>query len=63
MATYLSVLTWKSPWTEEPGGLQPMGSQGVGHDFLQRAQQLPPSRITASTVFLKLNYDSDSQMI
>ena len=31
MATHSSVLTWKIPWAEEPGGLQSMGSQGVGH--------------------------------
>ena len=29
MATHSSVLTWKIPWAEEPGGLQSMGSQGV----------------------------------
>ena len=27
MATYSSILAWKIPWTEEPGGIQPMGSQ------------------------------------
>ena len=27
-----SILTWRIPWTEEPGGLQPMGAQRVGHD-------------------------------
>ena len=32
MATHSSILTWKIPWTEEPGGLQSMGSLGVGHD-------------------------------
>ena len=32
MATRSSVLAWKIPWTEEPGGLQAMGSQSVGHD-------------------------------
>ena len=32
MATHSSTLAWKIPWTEEPGGLQPMGSLGVGHD-------------------------------
>ena len=32
MATHSSVLAWRTPWTEEPGGLQSMGSQGVGHD-------------------------------
>ena len=29
MATHSSILTWKIPWTEEPGGLQSMGSQRV----------------------------------
>ena len=32
METYSSILVWKIPWTEEPGGLQPMGLQRVGHD-------------------------------
>ena len=32
MATHSSILAWKIPWTEEPGGLQSMGSQRVGHD-------------------------------
>ena len=33
MATHSSVLAWRIPWTEEPGGLQSMGSQRVGHDY------------------------------
>ena len=32
MATHSSTLAWKIPWTEEPGGLQSMGSQRVGRD-------------------------------
>ena len=32
MATYSSILAWRIPWTEEPGGLQSMGSQRVRHD-------------------------------
>ena len=31
MATHSSILTWRIPWTEEPGGLQSMGSQRVGY--------------------------------
>ena len=31
MATHSSILTWRVPWTEEPGGLQSIGSQRVGH--------------------------------
>jgi len=33
MATYCSILAWKIPWIEEPGGLQSMGSQKVGQDW------------------------------
>ena len=32
MATHSSILAWRIPWTEEPGGLQSMGSLRVGHD-------------------------------
>ena len=32
MATHFSILAWKIPWMEEPGGLQSMGSLRVGHD-------------------------------
>ena len=32
MATHSSVLAWRIPWMEEPGGLQSMGSLRVGHD-------------------------------
>ena len=33
MAPHSSILAWKIPWTEEPGGLQSMGSLGVRHDW------------------------------
>ena len=32
MVTHSSILAWRIPWTEEPGGLQSMGSNRVGHD-------------------------------
>ena len=32
MATHSSTLAWKIPWTGEPGKLQPMGSQRIGHN-------------------------------
>ena len=32
MATHPSILAWRIPWTEEPGGLQPTEWQRVGHD-------------------------------
>ena len=33
MASHSSTLAWKIPWTEEPGGLQTMGLQRIGHDW------------------------------
>ena len=32
MATHSSILAWRVPWAEEPGGLQSIGSQRVRHD-------------------------------
>ena len=32
MATHSSILAWRIPWTAEPGGLQSLGSQRVGHN-------------------------------
>ena len=32
IATHSSILAWRIPWTEDPGGLQSMGLQRVGHD-------------------------------
>ena len=34
MATRSSIPAWRTPWTEEPGGLESMGSQRVGHDYM-----------------------------
>ena len=45
MATHSSILAWRIPWTEEPGGLQPMGLQRVGYN-----------RVTNTFTF-KLNYN------
>ena len=39
MATHSSILTWESPWTEEPAGLPSMGLQRVGHDLVTKQQQ------------------------
>ena len=33
LENYSSILAWEIPWTEEPGRLQSMGSQRIGHDF------------------------------
>ena len=34
MATHSSILAWRIPWIEEPGGLQPTGSQRIGHNWV-----------------------------
>ena len=34
MAAHFSILAWEIPWTEEPDGLQSVGSQRAGHDLL-----------------------------
>ena len=39
MATRSSILAWEIPWTEEPGGLQSMGSQKVRHGLAIQQQQ------------------------
>ena len=40
MATHSSILAWRIPWTEEPGGLQSTGSQTVGHDWATSLTQI-----------------------
>ena len=42
MATHSSILAWRIPWTEEPGGLQPTGSQRVRHNWVTK----PPPHIS-----------------
>ena len=39
MSTHSSILAWEISWTEEPGGLQSMGSQSPGHDLVTKQQQ------------------------
>ena len=40
MATHSSILAWEIPWTEEPGGLQSMGSQRAEYNWATKQQQL-----------------------
>ena len=55
MATHASTLTWKIPWTEEPGRLQSIGSQRVGHYWLTSLHFLLMEAIF-SFVFLNHNF-------
>ena len=47
MATHSSILAWRIPWTEEPGGLPSMGSQRVGHDWATNTHIHIPNRLLA----------------
>ena len=51
MATHSSILAWRTPWIEEPGGLQFMGSQRVGHDWATNTLLLF-TRGIASTLYV-----------
>ena len=60
MATHSSILAWKIPWTEEPGRLQSMGLQRVGHDLTSyRAYQGPRTLLIALQI---LNFLSKQPM-
>ena len=50
MATYSSILAWRIPWSEEPGGLQLMGSQRAGHDWVTNTSPPPPPPHTCTDV-------------
>ena len=54
MATHCNILAWRIPWTEEPGGLQSMGSQRVGHDWVTFTLKIPYWLI--SSMILTLGY-------
>ena len=44
MVTHFSILAWEIPQTEEPGGLQSMGLQRVGHNLASKQLATPPPR-------------------
>ena len=48
MATHSSILAWKIQWTEEPGGLQSIGSEKVGHNLATKQQQYPHRVVQSS---------------
>ena len=55
MATHASIIAWEIPWREEPGGLQSMGSQKVGH-YLATKQQLFIIVLKASFILSKSSF-------
>ena len=52
MATHSSTLSWKIPWTEEPGRLQSMGSQRIGHDWVTLLSLFMRKQMAAHTRIL-----------
>ena len=52
MATHSSILAWRIPWTEDPGGLQSLGSQRIRHDWATKQKQPEESQSTVFTTYL-----------
>ena len=55
MATHSSILAWRIPWTEEPGGLQSMGLQRVGHDRYAHTTQVQAGQKINNYQITKVN--------
>ena len=56
MATHSSTLAWEIPWTEEPGGLQSMGSQRVGHNLVTKPPNPYWDVFTIFSVIVEIHY-------
>ena len=54
MATHSSILAWRIPWTEEPGGLQSIGLQRVGHDWTTKHQHIQVSIHNSPTQYINV---------
>ena len=52
MVTHSIILDWRISWTEEPGGLQSMGSQRIGHDCATKHSQHTVNNLTTLKSFL-----------
>ena len=52
IATHSSICAWKIPWTEEPGGLHSMGSQGIRHDLVIKHAHMLTEQIFHQRQFL-----------
>ena len=60
-ATHSSVLAWRLPWTEEPGGLQSMGSPRIGHDWTSNTFTLSSSEPLVSPDSILINGKSEAR--
>ena len=69
MATHSSILAWRIPWTEKPGGLQSMGSERVGHDWATNtatttcAEYAHPSEACRNAVPLQREFSAQSVIV
>ena len=66
MATHSSILAWRIPWTEEPGGLQSTRSQGIGRDCAHACSTLtnhPMSPAPAQIFFFFLSWGSKNRLL
>ena len=63
MSTHSSILAWRIPWTEEPGGLQSMGLQRVGHNCVSKLHFhfLIPRTLQSSHVMVRLGKAIDTR--
>ena len=52
-ATHSSILAWRIPWTKEPGGLQSMGSQRVGHKQLTHGPRMQTKEVKRTALTLR----------
>ena len=60
----LCILAWESPWTEEPGGLQPMGLQSLWQDLVTKSQQqiqLTKNSSILLSFLLELEWESERE--
>ena len=65
MAAYSSIVAWRIPWTEEPGGLQSLGLWRVRHNWahVQAEELFPHLSISLDTVLQNLNYKNDFYLL
>ena len=62
MSTHSSILDWKIPWTEEPGGLQSIISQRVGHDRSDLALMYTIYQIEFKVMIIKILKELERRM-
>ena len=63
MATHSSALAWRIPWTEEPGRLQSLGSQRVGHAWVTNTHTQNAGHLLTSSCCTYLSADPDSLLL